>query len=1150
MISRDHFERAIVLLDQYLEQFVTGAPADSLLLAKALQYKSFCYYFINQPDLALKAVENALRIQRQFLSDEHFETGISLLYIGLIKTRSREYAFAWKCLQKSEEILKNTSHAHLQFVNYYDGYGLYFRDLKEYGKALENFEKSLLLHAEMDGKNSSRWRTLLYMGKVYVMEGNQQKAGDCFHEAARYTLQYFEGNHLGAGWANLELAYIMVQKQQSDSALVYAQRAIEIGEQYDTLHKIVADAGHQIGAIEAMMLRFSSAEMWLNKSKRIFEALNDRFGVARCNASLAIVYTAQSNIDEAEKMANEAIVTFRALPDAPNLSTSLRILSLIYRIKGNFKESDAAMEEARQYSEQTAADQIFFNQYEGMKSRFTGDHTTTIALFMKNLQDAIAVFGETSNETITALDDLADAYYHIGDCDQAEIYVKQILEIARKNPNIFSHLLFNVREDIASVYICNGKYEDAILVLHDILSAIADPDTFVTQDGYYQYIIYEYLHEAYFEQAKYDSALHYALRCLKTMNATGTNYFYTNSFDYVKLGNTYYALTKFDTALYYYRAAVNSYDVKPGSNSLFPSKKLNPNFVYALAGEASALFGSAPDSLFQSIDILENAMRYSDSLRSSFSEGSRLNFLSVRHFLTERKLCFLFQTGQKFAEYGMEIFDLMEKNKGVALQELINNQEAMVIAGIPPQTIEKYGRYRKRIGEVEKSIFESSTSGLQPSDSLTLTRFADFSAINVEYGLFLDSLSYAFPKYHKLKYDRSTLSLAYVQDTLLQPDQTLIEFFTGDSAVYIFAVRPDTFAVHQIKRGPDFPLDSLVRQMRHGLTDYYVSQSALPSYELSTARAYAQAAHVLYEKLIAPVAPLIPKNGNVIIAPDGVLGYVPFDALLAGSPENPERYYSHDYFGNHHPISYAYSATLLREMRDKQHKNPPGQPMLALAPFFQGNPDALLTWTDAAAEALGLSGTRDSISALPASGQEIKVVAGPFKGQTWYGAKATIDSFQRHAGQYRILHLSTHGKANDRVGDYAWLAFAQPGDTLGFDKFYVKDIYNLSLNADLVTLSACETGIGQLKRGEGIISLARAFAYAGAKSIVTTLWPVNDARTGELMRLFYRNLHKGMDKDTALWQAKKDFIQQHKKDGGAHPYFWSGFIPVGDMRKL
>jgi CHAT domain-containing protein len=114
-----------------------------------------------------------------------------------------------------------------------------------------------------------------------------------------------------------------------------------------------------------------------------------------------------------------------------------------------------------------------------------------------------------------------------------------------------------------------------------------------------------------------------------------------------------------------------------------------------------------------------------------------------------------------------------------------------------------------------------------------------------------------------------------------------------------------------------------------------------------------------------------------------------------------------------------------------------------------------------------------------------------------------------------------------------------------FEKLYVRDVYNLSLNADLVVLSACEAGIGQLQRGEGIISLSRAFAYAGAKGIVTTLWSVNDESTKDFMLAFYRHLQK-MPRAEALHQARLEFLNKRTGEQ-AHPYYWAGFIGVGDM---
>ena len=106
--------------------------------------------------------------------------------------------------------------------------------------------------------------------------------------------------------------------------------------------------------------------------------------------------------------------------------------------------------------------------------------------------------------------------------------------------------------------------------------------------------------------------------------------------------------------------------------------------------------------------------------------------------------------------------------------------------------------------------------------------------------------------------------------------------------------------------------------------------------------------------------------------------------------------------------------------------------------------------------------------------------------------------------------------------------------------------YNESLNADIVVLSTCETGIGELQQGEGIISLSRAFAYAGSKSIVTTLWTVDDRITKDLMLLFYQNLKEGKTKDDALWLAKRAFISANKGES-ALPFYWSGIIAIGDM---
>ncbi len=219
-----------------------------------------------------------------------------------------------------------------------------------------------------------------------------------------------------------------------------------------------------------------------------------------------------------------------------------------------------------------------------------------------------------------------------------------------------------------------------------------------------------------------------------------------------------------------------------------------------------------------------------------------------------------------------------------------------------------------------------------------------------------------------------------------------------------------------------------------------------------------------------------------------------------------------------------------------------------MAPFFRGDTTALLEKTDSLSALLALRS--DTLAPLMHSGEEALMAARFFGGKALLGDRATKQALETLGGNYRILLLSTHGKANDRKGEYAYLALSAPGDSFHFEKLYVNDIYNLELRADLVILSACETGIGPLQRGEGIISLARAFAYSGAKSIVTTLWSVDDAGTSQLMQLFFSYLQSGHSKDEALWLAKQAFLSENTDEFYAHPFYWAGFIPIGDMRMM
>jgi CHAT domain-containing protein len=167
------------------------------------------------------------------------------------------------------------------------------------------------------------------------------------------------------------------------------------------------------------------------------------------------------------------------------------------------------------------------------------------------------------------------------------------------------------------------------------------------------------------------------------------------------------------------------------------------------------------------------------------------------------------------------------------------------------------------------------------------------------------------------------------------------------------------------------------------------------------------------------------------------------------------------------------------------------------------------------------------------------------------GEDATEDNFRKYAEKYDILHLAMHAFINDSLPAFSSFAFTQNNseDLTKNGLLNTTDIYNFKLNAKLIVLSACNTGTGQLKKGEGIMSLARGFLYAGCPSIIMSLWEVDDESGTQIMTSFYKNLKKGKTKDEALRAAKLEYLNS-VSSRRAHPHYWLGFVNIGDNSPL
>ena len=230
-------------------------------------------------------------------------------------------------------------------------------------------------------------------------------------------------------------------------------------------------------------------------------------------------------------------------------------------------------------------------------------------------------------------------------------------------------------------------------------------------------------------------------------------------------------------------------------------------------------------------------------------------------------------------------------------------------------------------------------------------------------------------------------------------------------------------------------------------------------------------------------------------------------------------------------LPYAGIIDLLQSMPDQRKEN-----VLAV-----GNPEFKNPST------ARVSGEDPVPASLPYSGREADRITSMIPhSRLLVGEDASERNFRKYAGSYRVLHLSTHSFLDDRQPFYSRLAFA--GDSRDNDgNLYTYEIFNLNIKAELVVLSACETGCGKLSRGEGIVGLSRAFMFAGASSLVVSLWPVGDRGTSRLMSEFYRHLWQGDDKMTALRKAKMSLIDSSEF---SDPFYWAPFILIGDPQPL
>lgn len=432
-----------------------------------------------------------------------------------------------------------------------------------------------------------------------------------------------------------------------------------------------------------------------------------------------------------------------------------------------------------------------------------------------------------------------------------------------------------------------------------------------------------------------------------------------------------------------------------------------------------------------------------------------------------------------------EAFFFIEKNKAILLLENITKSNKEFKLNIPANILQKEYDLKQKINETENRLNSSK------ADKENVQK--QYYSYKIEYNRFVENLKDSFPDYYRQKTPINIDALEHLKKTISK-NKVVIEYILDNDEGYVLCITNDETKIYKLDE---------VNLLKDKLSKY-LNLISKPFNNTRDLNNYTNSSKELCQLLLPMLKDVnLLKKKKLLIIPDYTLQNLPFESLKSNNKPLIEDF----------EISYAYSLSFLE--KNKKLKRSANKPFIGFAPQ---------------------TFNYDNLKALPQTNLEVQTIKKELNGVVLLDTSATKRNFFTEIKDYKIIHLSTHANANDSIAP--WIAFKN-------EKLYLNELYTTKNKAELVILNACNSSLGEIKKGEGVFSLARGFFYSGANSVISSVWNVNDKSNAEITTSFYRYLKKGKTKSAALRQAKLDYINSHSLSE-ASPYYWSSLILIGD----
>jgi len=1031
----------------------------------------------------------------------------------------------------------------------------YFR-LDDKLTALTYYKQALSLF-QAEKKNDFISQIFISIGRIYFSLGESKKALDSYHQAL--SLQVSQKDLIGQADTLQTIGQAYMQLGEAKKALDALNQALEIQRQtknsigeIDTLNLIgllytSLGENQKAQAVFNLLLELQKTTPGINISSQVitFMALSStdsaigdyEQGLDYLHQARSLLQKSQNSYDEAEVLEQmsfiynrlgrkqqaldsltQALILQRANKFSSREAFTLSNMAEIYESLGEYQKAldlyNQAITLQRQLKERQGEANTL--SYIARVYKSLGDYQ----LSLQTYNQALEIFQIVQDRSSIAqtLDHVGSVYQAAANHQEALNYYKQALQLWQE---LGGHLQeFTTLTGIIRVYESLSDYPQALATAEQSLLLAKKQ-----QDSFMEASALALLGRVYLSKADYSQALDSLNQSVHKFKKLGIKNAEANVIG--NIGKAYNLSGNPQQAIRNYRRELNL------------RQELGD-----LAGKAETLYNIAiafrnQGNLNASRTNIETTIKIIEDIRTRVSSQQlRTSYFATVQKYYEFYIDLLMRLHQQQPSKGYDALALQvsEQARARSLLDLLTEANADIRQGVDPKLLAAERALQQELNALEKLRIQSLTDKQNQTPALE----KKIAELLEKYQQLQAQIRTASPGYAALTQPQS-LSVKQIQSSVLDDNTLLLEYYLGEERSYLWAVTKKTITSYELPKRADIELAA--RQFRKSITS--------PIQRANTAKT----ASVLSQLILAPVAQQLQPQRLVIVS-HGALQYVPFAALSL--PDSPQP------LATRHEIINLPSASTIAILRQQiTHRQTPSKMLAVIAdPIFSHDDQRIQSEKQQSSQysqqisqqqlTRSVKEFNITFDRLPFTRQEaeqiLKLVSPSIRKQALDFAANRETALNQDLSQYRIIHFATHGILNTVHPELSGLVlslFDQTGNPQnGFLRLH--DIFNLKLSAQLVVLSACQTGLGEQVRGEGLVGLTRGFMYAGSPRVVVSLWNVDDEATSILMKNFYQKmLQDGLKPAAALRAAQ---IEMSQSQNYSAPYYWAAFTLQGEWQ--